>query len=75
MPEEATKIDVEALKKGGYTGGGMPGYESMMGLGSGGKAPVAKQEVPKKYSDENSSQIDAVVTEEGPNEFTFNLEK
>ena len=38
MPEEATKIDVEALKKGGYTGGGMPGYESMMGLGSGGKA-------------------------------------
>ena len=33
MPDEATKIDVEALKKGGYAGGGMPGYESMMGLG------------------------------------------
>ncbi len=74
LPEEATKIDVEALKSKGYGGGGMPGYESMMGLGGGKKLEI-KQEVPKKYSDKEASEIEAVVTVEGPNEFTFNLQK
>jgi hypothetical protein len=64
--------DVEAMK--GPMGQGTPGYGAMMGLGAGAKVEV-KQEVPKKYSDKKSSQLEAVVTKEGPNEYTFNLEK
>jgi hypothetical protein len=73
LPEEATQIDVEALKKGGYTGGGMPGYEGMMGIGEK-KATEVEQQIPEKYSDKNKSQIEVEVTASGPNEFSLNLE-
>ena len=73
LPSEAGKIDIEKLKKQGYSGGGMPGYESMMGLGGKPKAEI-KDQVPAKYSDKASSTLEASITAEGPNEYNFNLE-
>jgi predicted small lipoprotein YifL len=73
MPDEATKIDVEALKKGGYAGGGMPGYEKMMGVGGAEKVEV-EQQIPEKYADRKTSGIEVEVTLDGENEFAFNLE-
>ncbi len=67
------KVDLEKLKKTGYYGDGMPGYESMMGLGGKPKIEV-KNEVPAKYSDKASSTLEASITAEGPNEYNFNLE-
>jgi hypothetical protein len=53
-----------------------PGYADMMGYGKGGRQQTQKadQKVPEKYSDKGSTEIQATITADGPNEFTFNLE-
>ncbi|HID77048.1 MAG TPA: carboxypeptidase regulatory-like domain-containing protein [Planctomycetaceae bacterium] len=73
LPEEGTAVDVEALQKGGYAAGGMPGYEKMMGPGAGGRGTQPKSELPPKYADRKASGIEVEVTVDGENEFTFNL--
>jgi hypothetical protein len=73
VPEALQKIDKDAMKKGqGVVG--MPGYESMMGLG--GKTPVApKQDLPAKYADLKTSQIVIEVkTDAASNDFKFDLD-
>jgi hypothetical protein len=73
MAESETRVDVEALKRGATYAEAMPGYDEMMGMGI--KGGVKKiQQVPDKYSDKDSTEIEAEITLDGPNEFTFNLE-
>ncbi len=74
LPEEAKKIDVQKLQKEGYAGGGMPGYGSMMGVVKGKKKAEAKNELPKKYADKETSGIEVEVKTSGKNEFTYDLE-
>lgn len=72
LPDEATKIDVEAMKKGGIVGG-MPGYQSAMGIGDK-KAEKPKFEIPEKYTKIKDSPVEVEVTKDGQNEFTIKIE-
>jgi hypothetical protein len=50
-------------------------YEAgMTAAASGNKEAIAKEELPGKYADPNTSELTATVTKEGPNEFKFELE-
>jgi len=73
LPEETKKVDVKKLQEQGYGGGGMPGYESMMGLGKGEK-PAPKNELPAKYGDEKLSGIEVEISASADNTFKFNLD-
>ncbi|MCU0959957.1 MAG: transthyretin-like family protein [Pirellulaceae bacterium] len=75
MPEQMAKVDVSKAKSAGYGPGSMPGYESMMGIG-GAKPAEAKQEIPAKYSNKETTVLEIeVVTDATQNEYTFNLDQ
>ena len=65
-------IDAKALQESGYAGGGMPGYDAMMGGGKGAKIEV-KSQIPDRYADKKTSDLEAEVMDDGKNDFTFDL--
>jgi hypothetical protein len=71
QPADAPKFDPAKLKESGYAG--MEGYEKMMGMGKS-KAVEPEAQIPEKYGDVATSNMEVEVTTDGPNEYTFNLE-